>query len=635
METARTVVVSPVLEEARTANGPSIISELGIVVFVAVAALAGKLALWKPFLPFDVFSLAGALIGAVPIVREAIGALRQRRMTMELSMSIAILAALAIGEFFTSAVIVLFVLVAEILEGLTVRRGDQAIEDLLPLLPEFVLLREGAAIRRLPIRELLPGNVIQVKPGTRISVDGDVVAGHSFVDQSSITGESLPAEKLPGATVYAGTMNGLGTIDIRVRGIGDQTVFAGIVSSLEEARRSRAPVQKIADRLAGYLVYVALGAACLTFILTRDIRASISVVIVAGACGVAAGTPLAILGGIGRAARLGCIVRDARALEELGRIDTVVLDKTGTLTLGTPRVAAIHPAGGVDESAVIEAAAIAERASEHPLAEAVLRKAREMSVSTVEPERFEYEPGRGIRCVAAGVEILVGSAALLQARGVPLPASGTSRTQIFVARGGEFLGTLDIVDVIRPDAQPAIRVFRRLKMLTLLFTGDAADAAREIGTALGVDQIESSLLPQDKLRAIRELQGSGRRVAMVGDGINDAPALAGANVGIAMGSGTDLTREAADVLLLNNDLLGFAATVEVARHCRAIIFGNFAGTILVDVAGIGLAAVGVLTPLWAAGIHVTSELLFLMNSARLLAKRGRRLALSEIDRNGS
>src|ERR1700682_393599 len=594
------------------------LSEFGLIGFVALAALTGRVGFWKPFFRFDAFSFAGAVVGSYPIFRETAVAIRQLRMTMELSMSIAVVAALAIGEPFTAAVIVLFVLVAEVLEELTVRRGSKAIEDLLPLLPDFVFLRDTLGTRRVSISELRIGDVIQVKPGSRIPVDGTVMAGHSFVNQAAITGESLPAEKVVGAWVYAGTTNQFGVLDIRVHEIGGDTVFGGVLLTVEEARRSRAPVQKIADRLAGYLVVFALGSALVTFGVTHNIRASISVIIVAGACGVAAGTPLAILGAMGQAARLGCIVRDARALEALGRINTVVLDKTGTLTLGMPDVVAIHPAEGVEGRGVIRAASIAERSSEHPLADAVLRKASEMQVRTGEPERFEYEPGRGIRCFANGGEILAGTLQLLEQSGIAVDAKHSVRARILVAREGRFLGGLEIADVLRPEAKAAIRAFRRMRLLTLLFTGDSRNVARDIGTQLGVDQIEFELLPEDKLRSIQTLRSSGRRVAMVGDGINDAPALAGADVGIAMGSGTDIARETADVLLLGNNLLRFAETVRVARHCRAIIFENFAGTVFVDLVGIGLASAGILKPLSAAAIHVTSELLFLLNSARLL-----------------
>jgi P-type Cu+ transporter len=623
MSTADSVLAP---EEARPAGEEGHASgfekaELVRIGIVAVVALAGRLGAWKPFLRFDGFSLAAALIGSYPISRETLGALRRRQMTMELSMSIAIFAAVAIGEYFTAAVIVLFVLVAEVLEGMTVAQGTNAITDLLPLLPDVVFVRQGADTRKMATSILKVGDVVQVKPGGRIPADGTVIAGHSFVDQSSITGESVPTEKMPGSIAYAGSMNQLGTLDIRVTGVGRSTIFAGIAATVEEARRSRAPVQKLADRLAGYLVFFALGAATLTLLITRDLRSTIAVVIVAGACGVAAGTPLAILGAIGRAARLGCIVRGAGAMEQLGRIDSVVLDKTGTLTLGAPRIETIRASPGFTERDVLEAAAIAEKPSEHPLAQAVMEKARALSIEPSEPDEFEYEPGRGVRCAFRGEEILVGTATLLAERGVALDAGFETTTRVWVSRGGSLIGGLEIADVLRPEAKAAVRSFRNMRIVSYLFTGDSRAEANRVAIELGVDQVEADLLPQDKLDRIRTLRRSGRRVAMVGDGINDAPALAGADVGVAMGSGTDVARESADALLLDNNLLRFADSLKVARRCRSIIFQNFYGTIVVDLAGIAFAAAGLLSPVWAAGVHVTSELVFLANSARLLPGR--------------
>jgi P-type E1-E2 ATPase len=271
-------------------------------------------------------------------------AVLQRRMTMELSMTIALVAALVIGESFTALVIVLFVLIVEVLEHLTVGRGRGAIRDLLDFLPRQVTVRRGDTIEDVRAATLGVNDVVIVKPGSRIPVDGAVIAGHSFVDQATITGESMPVEKMPGTSVYAGTINQSGVLEVRTRALGRETAFGKILDAVERAEASRAPIQKLADRLAGYLVYFALGAAALTFLITRDARSTISVVIVAGACGIAAGTPLAILGAIGQAARRGAIIKGGRYLEVLAKVDTVVFDKTGTLTFGAPEVTQIVPA---------------------------------------------------------------------------------------------------------------------------------------------------------------------------------------------------------------------------------------------------------------------------------------------------
>ena len=569
------------------------------------------------------------LVGGWPVWREALESLRQRRMTMELSMSIAIVAAAAIGELFTALVITGFVLVAEILEDMTVDRGRRAISDLLDLLPRTVVVRRDGGLHTIPAEELQIGETVFVAPGSSIPVDGTVEVGHSFVDQAGITGESIPVEKTPGDRVYAGTVNQAGALEVRTEGIGRDTSYGRIIETVERAERSRAPVQRLADRLAGYLVYFALAAAAVTFLLTRDIRSTISVVIVAGACGIAAGTPLAILGGIGRAARLGVIIKGGVHLETLGKVDTVVLDKTGTLTFGTPLVHAVVPADGHHESTVIEAAATAELRSEHPLGKAIVEHARNSATPLVEPDSFHYTPGRGVDAGIGSDTILAGNQALMEDHGVPVPDQLVTRlpagsSHVLVARGHTMLGAIAISDSARPEARHAVTTLQQHGIKTILLTGDNQPAATAIGRSLGITEIEAGLLPDQKLDRIQTLVEAGNIVAMVGDGINDAPALLAANVGVAMGSGTDIAHESGDVLLIGNDLTRFVDALALAQHARIIIYQNFAGTIGIDLAGIGLAAFGLLNPVLAALVHVTSELAFLLNSARLLPSPQRR-----------
>ena len=322
------------------------------ILLVALAAAAVWFQLWEPWTRLSVIGVAGVLIGGWPIFTEAFRNLIAKRMTMELSMTIAIVAAAAISQFFTALVITLFVLVAEVLEDMTVSRGRRAIRDLLDFLPRSVSVRRAGAVSEVGADTLAIGDAVLVNPGSRIPVDGMVLAGHSFVDQSRITGESLPVEKLTGAAVYAGSINQSGALEIRTDRIGRDTSYGKIIEAVEQAERSRAPVQRLADQMAGYLVYLALAAAVLTYLITRNIYSTISVIIVAGACGIAAGTPLAILGAIGRAARAGVIIKGGLFLEQLGKVDTVVLDKTGTLTFGKPEVQAILPLAGVSEGSI-------------------------------------------------------------------------------------------------------------------------------------------------------------------------------------------------------------------------------------------------------------------------------------------
>jgi heavy metal translocating P-type ATPase len=595
------------------------------IALVALAAAAVGFQLWEPIRAVSVIGVLGLAVGGWPIYKEAFENLLARRMTMELSMSIAIVAAAAISQFFTALVITLFVLVAEVLEGMTVSRGRRAIRDLLDFLPRAIAVRRSGGVSAVDAAELVPGDAVLVNPGGRIPVDGTVVAGNSFVDQSRITGESLPVEKTTGSAVFAGSINQSGALEIRAERIGRDTSYGKIIEAVELAERSRAPVQRLADRLAGYLVYFALAAALLTYLLTHNIRSTISVIIVAGACGIAAGTPLAILGAIGRAARVGAIVKGGLYLEQLGRVDTVVLDKTGTLTFGRPEVRTLHPVAGVEPMLLLDAAAAAELRSEHPLGKTIVEHARASGRTPIEPERFGYRPGRGIDATVAGEKVLVGNLALMQDRGISVPeALATAHrgsTEVYVARAGSLLGAIEIADRIRPEARSAIAAIHAMGARTVLLTGDARAVAEAVAAQLGIDEVAADLLPEDKRAYIQRLTGAHRIVAMVGDGINDAPALIEAQVGVAMGSGTDVARESADVVLLGNDLAKLAETLAIARRTRRIIFANFAGTIGVDTLGIALAAVGLLNPLLAAFIHVASELTFILNSARLLPAR--------------
>jgi P-type Cu+ transporter len=540
-------------------------------------------------------------------------------------MTIALVSALAIGEFFTALVITVFVLAAEILEGLTVGRGRRAIQDMLDFLPQIASVLRNGQVVEVNTKSILPGEIVLIRPGSRIPVDGRVMSGHSFVEQAAITGEPMPSEKTTGSEVYAGTINQAGTLQVRADRLGKETTFGKIIEAVERAEHSRAPIQKTADRLAGYLVYFALGAAVLSFIITHNIRSTISVIIVAGACGIAAGTPLAILGAIGRAARHGSIIKGGIYLEALGQLDTVFLDKTGTLTYGIPLVTKVSTAPGISEQTLLEAAASTERNSEHPLGRAIVRFAEQQKIAVVEPEHFEYRISRGVSASLNGEQTVVGSRALFEELGIGLPqqADTANATEILVAHGGRYYGSVLVTDQLRPSAIAAVKALQEMKIKVILLTGDTRGAAEAVADHLGIIQVYLELLPQQKASFIAEQVRKGRTVAMLGDGINDAPALSEATVGVAMGAGTDVARESADVVLIGNDLAKFVETVRVARNCRRIILQNFYGTLIVDTIGIGLAAAGFLNPLLATFIHVASELTFILNSTRLLPPRER------------
>jgi Cd2+/Zn2+-exporting ATPase/Cu+-exporting ATPase len=600
--------------------------DLARIAFVAIAAAAVWFRIWEPFSRVSLLGLIGTIVGGWPIFREAWENVRERRMTMELSMTIALTAALVIGEFFTALVITAFVLAAEVLEGLTVGRGRRAIRDLLDFLPATAMIRRPDVSIRIPLTQLRVGDVVVVAPGECIAVDGRVRGGHSYVDQAPITGESTPVEKGTGANVYAGTINQSGALEVVADRLGRDTSFGKIVDAVERAERSRAPVQKTADRYAGYLVYFALGCAALTFAITHDPRSTISVIIVAGACGIAAGTPLAVLGAIGRAARAGAVIKGGRYLEALWHLDIVALDKTGTVTVGTPEIVEIRPAAGATARDVLQAAAIAERRSEHPLAAAIVHAADADRLPPVEPDTFDYSPGRGIVARTNGQTIIVGNRRFVASHNLSGDQLSTTlpdaTAEVLVVRDGTLLGAILIADAVRAEAPGAIRALRTMGIRTVLLTGDTRSVGQSVGRALQIDDVHAELLPDDKVNAVHNLAAGGHTVAMVGDGVNDAPALMHATVGVAMGSGTDVARESADVVLLGNDLSKLVETVRIARRAHAVIRFNFVGTLAVDAVGVGLAAVGLLNPLVAAFIHVASELTFILNSARLLPGTG-------------
>jgi heavy metal translocating P-type ATPase len=604
-------------------------AEYARLIVMAAVILASLSGWWKHWMLRDWLAFATTLIGGYPIFEEAWENLRKRRMTMELSMTLALVAALCIGQFLTALVIAFFVLFAEMVEDYTVGSGRRAIQTLIDALPRQVRVRRGAEERELSTNEVVTGETIIIRPGERLPVDGVVIKGHSFVDQSSITGESLPVEKVEESRVFAGTINKDGVLEVTVEKIGRDTTFGKIIEIVEQAERSRAPVQRIADRLAAGLVYFAFGAAAFTLIVTRNFTSTIAVIIVAGACGVAAGTPLAILAGIGSAARRGIITKGGLYLEQLSRIDTIVLDKTGTLTLGIPKVTAVRAINNVTENDVLESAAIAEQHSEHPIGEAIVRCARERNLPLREYSQLQYMPGKGIVCEESSTRIFVGTRTLFEENSVPVSAdvlsevdggNGAGQTVVLVGRDRRVLGSVTLADQLRVEAKRAVADLKVQGYRVILLTGDGSDTAKTIGRELGVDESIGDLLPEQKLKKIRELLHAGRKVAMVGDGVNDAPALAEATVGIAMGQGADVALETADVTLMTSDLSRLVEVLAISKRCYRVIMFNFWGTIGVDTIGIVLAFFGMLAPIIAALIHVGSELAFILNSARLFRK---------------
>ena len=643
---------------ARTGEGILERIEWADVVRIAVVGLAA-LGAWiagAAGTPGWAVGAVGAVVLAVgcwPLLVEAAGDLRERRMSMELSMLLAIVAAAAIGEWVTALAVTVFALCAEVLEELSMDRGRDALTDLMSFLPQTARVvgapeaaesaesSQSASITEVPLDEVRPGQVIALSPGGRVPVDGVVRTGRADVDQSRITGEALPVQVGPGDRVPAGSIT-RGALELEVERVGEESSYGRIVAAVRHAQSSRAPVQRLADRLAARIVYLALAAALVTFLVTRDVRATISVIIVAGACGVAAGTPLAVLAAIARAARCGAFVKDGTHLEQLSAVDTVVVDKTGTLTVGEPRVVSVRPTeAAAGEGEVLALAAAAEWNSEHPIGRAIYAEAAVRDLTVPMPGDVAYSPGAGVSAHVEGRQITVGRCrgqknqperdasdcddeAALSTESDPEAPSATSVVE--VRADGQLLGTIALADRLRQGAATAVRDLGDMGLEVLMLTGDSAASARHVAGLLGLteEQVRADLLPTDKEEVIDSLRRAGKRVAMVGDGVNDAPALGAADVGIAMGTGTDVAREAGDVVLVGSAPADLVETVRVARRARRIIMVNFVGTVVVDVVGMVAAGLGLLGPVAAALVHVVSESAFILNSARLVPRRRRR-----------
>lgn len=557
--------------------------------------------------------------------KEAFEAIRKRKMSMELSMAIAVLACLAIGQFTTGLVITFFVLVAELLEDMTVDNGRDVLKKIAALLPQEAMVRKADGEVTISVNELQPKDLIIVKRGSTIPVDGLIVKGNSYVDQAAITGESIPVEKSVGMKVLAGTINQSGVIEIRSTSTGKDTIFGKIVQVIEEAQKTEAPIEKTADKLAARLVYFAFAGALITFIITQNITAAISALIVAGACGVAAGTPLAILAGIGRCAKEGIIVKGGIFLEQLARTDAVVFDKTGTLTLGKPKVKKVLCLNGTTEKELLQILATSEQYAEHPIAQAILEKAGEENIFPGTYERLNYLAGKGLIVSMGNQDYYIGNSVLMQEIKVPVLQAdiqaNNNKSMIYVSDGKKILGGVFIEDTIRKEAKSAISTLRNYLQGTIsLLSGDAQSIVTAMGEFLILDEAIGEMLPAEKLEYIRQLKSTGKKVAMIGDGVNDAPALTEATVGIAMGSGTDIAFESADMILPTNNLLKVATAMQISKKVMGVIRFNFWGTIVVDSFGIGLALLGLLSPMVAALIHVGSETFFILNSARLFKK---------------
>jgi Cu+-exporting ATPase len=496
------------------------------------------------------------------------------------------------------------------------------VKELTALAPQTARLERDGAEVEVPVAEVKVGEIVIVRPGEKIPVDGEVVSGQATIDQAAITGESMPVEVSNGSHVFAATIAKLGSLRVKAVRIGVDTTFGRVVRLVEEAEANRADVQRFADKFSGYYLPIVTVIAALTFLISRNPLSTAAVLLVACSCSIALATPVAMLASIGGSAKRGLLIKGGKYLETLARADIVLVDKTGTLTLGQPQITDVIPLNGLPPADILALAASAERYSEHPLAQAVRAAAHAQNITLSEPKNFEAIPGMGIRAEVNGSFLTLGNRRLIpSAQSLPIAQQleGQGKSLLFLARNDELTAILAASDTLRPEVPAALAELRALGIKRIeLLTGDNQRTAAALAEKLGVEY-QANLLPENKIEIVKDYQARGYIVVMVGDGVNDAPALAQANIGIAMGAaGTDIAIEAAHVALMREDWTLVPEAFRIARRTMGIIKMNLAFTAIYNVVGLTLAAFGFLPPVLAAAAQSLPDIGILTNSARLL-----------------
>ena len=599
---------------------------------LSAAALGCSIAGVSP-VPFDMAWVAIVLCG-VPILLEAfIGLVTAFDIKADVLVSLALIASVIIGEDFAAGEVAFIMQLGALLEELTVARARAGIEKLVRLTPRTARRLTEGGEEIVPAEQVRVGDRLRVLPGETVPVDGVIRTGQTSIDQAVMTGESLPVDKGVGDEVSSGTVNQFGSFDMEATKVGEDSAIQRMIRLVRSADAGKAKIVGLADRWATWVVVVAVVCAGLTWLVTGEIIRAVTILVVFCPCALVLATPTAIMAAIGNATRHGFLVREGDALERLAGVSDVAFDKTGTLTLGTPRVVEVCSCfPDHDRHRLYAWAASAELRSEHPLGKAVVGCYRELGLGEpIQPEEFQMLPGRGVRAVVGGKALIAGNEALLEQEGVAVPESARwaaehclaeGCTLIYLAADGVLAGFLALTDTLRPDAADTVRGVREAGAEPVLLTGDHANAARHIAQALGIRTVRSGCLPEDKLDWIDGQQRAGRQVCMVGDGINDAPALKKAWVGIAMGGvGSDIAVDAADIALVNDDIHALPHLLSLSRRMMTTIRRNLTFSMGLNFLAIALAMTGVLDPVVGALVHNAGSVLVIVNSALLLGWR--------------
>ena len=596
------------------------IARIIIVGIVALLFAAEVLPLW--------ILLIAIAFGLYPLVKTGVlDLIHERKIGTEIFVTIATVVALIGEEYAAAAILMDIILIAEFIADLNTDRARASIKALIGSVPQTALVRENGRERSIPVAELKLGDVVLVRGGEKIPVDGTVISGRASVNEATISGESLPIEKEIGASVLAGTVVENGALDVKTEKLGQDTLFARIVALVENAESEQAPVQKLADRVAGLLIPAVFIFLIFVYLTTRNLTTIVTLLIFTSPAEIGLATPLVMIAAIARAARNGILVKGGIYLESLAKADAIVFDKTGTLTVGEPEVVSVQRTDeSLTEEQLLTFAASADRRSSHPLAKAIVNHAQTLKLTLSEPSSFEEVHGQGVKATINNQEVFVGNEALLQSTGISYSDSmnDSQQTRIYVAVDHKLAGSIELADRLRPSAKDVIE---RLKASgikrVIMLTGDNTETARRVAAELGGIEYKAECLPEDKVDAIASMVKDGLRVAMVGDGVNDAPALARAEVGIAMGArGTQAALEAADIALMTDDLEKILMARAIARRAYRTIQENiFFGVGVVHLLGITAGLLGIIGPIQAAILHLGPDILVFLNSVKLLRVR--------------
>ncbi len=610
----------------------------GLVPFIVlILIIASWILSFSSLVPFSVsggIALAATLFGGYTRFVSGFRDLYHRKITVNVFVTVALIATIAVGQFLSAALIVFIMAVVGAFESYTLDKAKKNIRNLLDFAPKMANVRRGADEVAMLAAEVQIGDIVVIRPGERIPVDGIVITGASSVNQAPITGESIPVEKTVGSEVFSATMNETGYLEVRTTRVGEDTTLARIVHLVEGAQGTRAPIQGIADRFTTWFLPVVLVIAAIGYLLSGKVLVFVSILLVACPCAFAIATPTAVTAGISNLARRGVLIKGGSFLELSGKLDTLLVDKTGTFTLGKPKVVDVIALPGYQQADVVLLAATGEKFSEHPLARAILTAAATRNITVPDPQEFRSETGMGITARSGDHDLIIGKPEYLEKKGVLLgeyihgivtQQMDLGRTIILVSRDATVAGLIAIEDEIRPGTAEAIAALRTMGVKNIvMLTGDNEKVAKAVSTTLGIDSYQANLLPEQKLDVVRDLQAQGQIVGMIGDGINDAPALAKADVGIAMGAtGTDVAIETADITLMRDDLWQFVDFVWMSKKVIRRIKINIGLSMVYNAIGLLLGVQALLSPITATLYQEAGCVSVILSSTLLLwAKPG-------------